>query len=197
MKFTPVLAAGLVAFATAQPARDAQVADTPGAGFMLTTDEGCAGFQGNRNCGKYARDCYKDLKKLATEKQVVTKQQVIDCTQGKLKADAQAALGQGGSPIKEQLCAGYLDHPKCWEYAQACDRESRGGWTGQKVVYCTQKKLVGPDLLAKLCVRWDNEEGCLAQITDCNTSGQDLNECMAGPDLYGIVDIPAQQPAQP
>ncbi|KFG82939.1 hypothetical protein MANI_022608 [Metarhizium anisopliae] len=186
MKFTPVIAAGLVAFATAQPARDARVARTPDTGFTVFVDEGCAGFQGNPKCKEYAEKCYKDSKNLAT------KQQVIDCTQAKLKADA---LGPGGAPSKEQLCAGYLDHPKCREFAQACDGESKGRWTGRKVVHCTQRKLVGPDLVAELCVPWENEEDCLDQITDCNTNGKVLTDCMALPDLYSIVDIPAQ-PAQ-
>lgn len=184
MKFTPVIAAGLVAFATAQPARDARVARTPDTGFTVFADEGCAGFRGNPKCQEYAEKCYKDSKNLAT------KQQVIDCTQAKLKADA---LGPGGAPSKEQLCAGYLDHPKCREYAQECDGQSKGRLTGQEIVYCTQAKLVGPSLLDKLCVRfgWENRQGCIAKITDCNTKGEVLADCMLPHDEYGI-DFPDQ-----
>ncbi|EFY96434.1 hypothetical protein X797_009913 [Metarhizium robertsii] len=182
MKFTPVVAAGLVALATAQPARDAQ-----GATLEISWGKACAGFERNLKCENYAQDCWAESNKRATE------QEVIDCTQRKLK---EAALGKDGTPIKEQLCAGFLDHPKCREFAQACDGESKGRWTGRKVVHCTQKKLVGPDLVAELCVPWENEEDCLDQITDCNTNGKVLTDCMSLPDLYSIVDIPAQ-PAQP
>ncbi|KID84767.1 hypothetical protein MGU_08112 [Metarhizium guizhouense ARSEF 977] len=182
MKFTPVVAAGLVALATAQPARDAR-----GASLELSWGKACAGFERNLKCENYAQDCWAESNKRATE------QEVIDCTQRKLKA---AALGPGGEPIKEQLCAGYLDHPKCREYAQECYRESRGGWTGQKVVYCTQEKLVGPSVVDELCVRWERREDCIADITDCNTNGQDLTECMSLPDLYSIVEKP-KKPAQP
>ncbi|KJK74131.1 hypothetical protein H634G_10502 [Metarhizium anisopliae BRIP 53293] len=206
MKFTPVIAAGLVAFATAQPARDARVARTPDTGFTVFADEGCAGFRGNPKCQEYAEKCYKDSKNLAT------KQQVIDCTQAKLKADA---LGPGGAPSKEQFCAGYMKDPKCQEYAKACEQEEFAklrkaaesdsrDWngdaeparqlpTGQQLIYCTQAKLVGPSLLDKLCVRfgWENRQGCIAKITDCNTKGEVLADCMLPHDEYGI-DFPDQ-----
>ncbi|KAK9443303.1 hypothetical protein VB005_04374 [Metarhizium brunneum] len=239
MKFTPVVAAALVAFATAHPAPDAQGAD-----LEIPRGKACAGFKINEECEEYAKQCWKELNKSATV------QEVINCTQKKLK-DAAAALdkvdgqptkeqlcagyldhpdckkfaqdcytdsrGQwtgrevvnctqqklkdavldtvNSQPTKEQLCAGYLDHPDCKKFAQDCYTDSRGQWTGRRVVHCTQKKLVGPDEVAKICVPWDNEEGCLAKITDCNTKGKVLADCMS-PDFHGIVDIPPQ-PAQP
>ncbi|KAF5124135.1 hypothetical protein E5D57_012060 [Metarhizium anisopliae] len=201
MKFTPVVAAGLVALATAQPARDAQ-----GASIEIPWGKACAGFEGDIKCEEYVQNCWADSNKSAST------QEVVDCAQKKLKA---AALLPGGTPSEAQLCAGFPNHPKCEEYFKTCKEEELAklrkaaesdsrDWngdseparqlpTGQQLIYCTQEKLVGPSLVAKLCVPfgWDNRQGCIAKITDCNTKGEVLADCMLPHDEHGI-DFPDQ-----